>query len=63
MLTHIAIKNLDSKSNEIVRKKLFRFVIFFIFTYKNFQTDYMADLERDYDYKEEHYDFIQVSVL
>ncbi len=23
----------------------------------------MADLERDYDYKEEHFDFIQVSVL
>ena len=26
------------------------------------QTDYMADLERDYDYKEEHFDFIQQSV-
>ena len=23
------------------------------------KTDYMADLERDYDYKEEHFDFIQ----
>jgi hypothetical protein len=23
----------------------------------------MADLERDYDYKEEHFDFIQVSML
>lgn len=26
------------------------------------KTDYMADLERDYDYKEEHFDFIQQSV-
>ncbi len=26
------------------------------------KTDYMADLEKDYDYKEEHYDFIQQSV-
>ena len=33
------------------------------FAYSNiFQTDYMADLERDYDYKEEHFDFIQQSV-
>ena len=24
-----------------------------------FQTDYMSDLERDYDYKDEHFDFIQ----
>ena len=27
-----------------------------------FQTDYMSDLERDYDYKEEHFDFIQQSI-
>merc|ERR1711976_93895 len=26
------------------------------------KTDYMGDLERDYDYKEEHFDFIQQSV-
>jgi len=26
------------------------------------KTDYMADLERDYDYKEEHFDFIQQAV-
>ena len=25
------------------------------------KTDYMADLEKDYDYKEEHFDFIQQS--
>lgn len=26
------------------------------------KTDFMADLERDYDYKEEHFDFIQQAV-
>ncbi|XP_059089829.1 cytoplasmic dynein 1 light intermediate chain 2-like isoform X2 [Tigriopus californicus] len=26
------------------------------------KTDYMSDLERDYDYKEEHFDFIQQSI-
>jgi len=26
------------------------------------KTDYMVDLERDYDYKEEHFDFIQQSI-
>lgn len=26
------------------------------------KTDFMADLERDYDYKEEHFDFIQQSI-
>lgn len=26
------------------------------------KTDYMVDLERDYDYKEEHFDFIQMSI-
>jgi len=26
------------------------------------KTDYIADLERDYDYKEEHFDFIQQSI-
>lgn len=26
------------------------------------KTDYMTDLERDYDYKEEHFDFIQQSI-
>ena len=32
------------------------------FQYSCFQTDFMADLERDYDYKEEHFDFIQQSI-
>ena len=31
-------------------------------TYSQLQTDFMADLERDYDYKEEHFDFIQQSI-
>ena len=26
------------------------------------KTDYMADLEKDYDYKDEHFDFIQQAV-
>jgi len=26
------------------------------------KTDYMAELERDFDYKEEHFDFVQQSV-
>ena len=26
------------------------------------KTDYMTDLERDFDYKEEHFDFIQQSI-
>lgn len=27
-----------------------------------FQTDYMSTLEKDFDYKEEHFDFIQQSI-
>ena len=26
------------------------------------KTDYMVDLEKDYDYKDEHFDFIQQAV-
>ena len=34
----------------------------FLKKFLEFQTDYMADLERDYDYKDEHFEFIQQSV-
>ena len=27
------------------------------------KTDYMVDLEKDYDYKDEHFDFIQQAVI
>ena len=42
-------------------------ILFLIFRLKALhisylQTDFMADLERDYDYKEEHFDFIQQSI-
>ena len=49
-----ALSKRDKKTNWFLSKVSINF-LFKI-------SDYMADLERDYDYKEEHFDFIQQAV-